>query len=277
MEILSTRILRIIFSLALSGIFLSGCSNYGLDVVKVDKDFFMLPGEGGNSGVIIGDSVVLVIDTKMKQGAERFHRWVEDRAKNKRIVIVNTHIHKDHTGGNHYYEDIEIIAGDYGTQFWLANNTREDMPNRWLSDTMEVNLGNETAIIENIGQAHTFDDVIVYLENRKVVFAGDIVLNGYHPYLDESSGSNVEDYIAAMDHITEKYVIKTVVPGHGELGTSQLIQNFRQYFVDLKAASEDIDQTDVMRKKYAKYLNLPVNKAGFDQTIKFIRSNASLR
>ncbi len=67
------------------------------------------------------------------------------------------------------------------------------------------------------------------------------------------------------------------MPGHGELGTSQLIQNFRQYFVDLKAASEDIDQTDVMRKKYAKYLNLPVNKAGFDQTIKFIRSNASLR
>ncbi len=237
----------------------------------------MLPGEGGNSSVVIGDSVILVVDTKMKQGAERFHRWVEDRAKNKRIVIVNTHIHKDHTGGNHYYENVEIIAGDYGTQFWLANNSREDMPNRWLSDTIVVDLGNEKAVIENVGQAHTFDDVIVYLENRKVVCAGDIVLNGYHPYLDETVGSNVDDYIVAMDHITDKYDVKNVVPGHGDLGTAQVIKNFRQYFVDMKAASEDIDQTDAMRKKYGKYLNLPVNKAGFDQTIKFIRSNASLR
>jgi metallo-beta-lactamase class B len=190
---------------------------------------------------------------------------------------VNTHIHKDHTGGNHYYENAEIIAGDYGTQFWLQNNAREDMPNHWLTDTMVLDLGGEIVTIENVGQAHTFDDVIVYLRNRATIFTGDIVLNGYHPYLDESVGANVDDYMSAMDHMTSEYDIKTVVPGHGDMGGEELITIFDQYFQDMKAASEDIDQTDAMRKKYGLYRSLPINKAGFDETIRFIRSNASLR
>lgn len=256
---------------------LSGCSNYGLDVEKIDPDFYVLPGEGGNSGVLIGDSVIVVIDTKMKQGAERFNRWVMDRAKGKRIVVVNTHIHKDHTGGNHYFGDAQIVAGDYGNQFWLDHNAREDMPNHWLTDTMQLDIGGEIVTIQNIGQAHTFDDVIVYLRNRQTIFTGDIVLNGYHPYLDESVGSNVDDYVTAMNHILDDYSVMTVVPGHGNMGGKELITGFRQYFLDMKTASEDVDLTDEMRKKYKSYRSLPVNKASFDHTISFIRSNASLR
>jgi hypothetical protein len=103
------------------------------------------------------------------------------------------------------------------------------------------------------------------------------VLNGYHPYLDESVGSNVDDYISAMDHMESTYQIETVIPGHGEMGGAELITIFHQYFDDLKMASEDIDLTEAMRKKYGLYRNIPVNKAGFDQTIQFIRSNLSVR
>ncbi|HUM47676.1 MAG TPA: MBL fold metallo-hydrolase [Chitinophagales bacterium] len=269
--------LRLILNALLLFFIFSGCSNYGLDVEKMDPDFYVLPGEGGNSGVLIGDSVILIIDTKMKQGAERFHRWVMDRAENRRIVVVNTHIHKDHTGGNHYYENAEIVAGDYGNSFWLENNAREDMPNHWLVDTMQIDVGGEIVTIENIGQAHTFDDVVVYLRNRKTLFTGDLVLNGYHPYLEESVGANVDDYVTAMNHLMEQYDVSTVVPGHGQVGGTELITGFRQYFLDMKSASEDVDLTDAMRKKYKSYRSLPVNKAGFEQTISFIRSNASLR
>lgn len=256
---------------------LSGCSNYGLDVEKVDADFFVFPGEGGNSGVLIGDSVLVVVDTKMKQGAERFHRWVMDRAKGKRIVVVNTHIHKDHTGGNHYFENAEIVSGDYGNEFWLRNNAREDMPNHWLTDTMQLDVGGEIVTIENIGRAHTFDDVVVYFRNRKTMFTGDVVLNGYHPYLDESVGANVDDYLTAMQDLEQDYDIKTVIPGHGAMGGRNLITVFRQYLLDMKAAADDVDVAEKMRKKYKNYRSAPVNKAGFDQTIYYIRSNVSLR
>jgi cyclase len=245
--------------------------------VKIDSNFYVLPGEGGNSGVLLSDSVVLVIDTKMKQGGERFHRWVEDRAEGKKVIVVNTHIHKDHTGGNHYYSNSEIIAGDYGSEFWLGNNSREDMPNNWLADKMELTVGDEKVTIENIGQAHTFADVIVYLANRKVLFTGDVVLNGYHPYLDESVGTNVDNYVPTMNHMLSDFALKTVVPGHGDIGGPEVIQNFHGYFTDMQAASENPDLIDAMRKKYSLYKSMPVNKAGFDQTIQFIRNNGSLR
>ncbi|MEP7128102.1 MAG: MBL fold metallo-hydrolase, partial [Chitinophagales bacterium] len=171
----------------------------------------------------------------------------------------------------------EIVSGDYGNQFWLQNNAREDMPNHWLVDTMQLDVGGEIVTIENIGQAHTFDDVIVYLRNRKTLFTGDVVLNGYHPYLEESVGANVDDYVTAMDHMLKMYDVTTVVPGHGEMGNEDLITYFRQYFEDMKTASEDVDLAESMRKKYKDYRSAPVNKAGFDQTISYIRSNASLR
>jgi len=256
---------------------LSGCSDFGLDVHKVDDHFYVILGDGGNSGVLIGDTSVLVIDTKMKQSAERLHQWVDNKAKGKRVYIVNTHIHKDHTGGNHLYDHPTVIAGDYGVQFWNAVNAKEDMPNQWLADSIVMNFGDETVLIQNIGQAHTFDDVIVYLQNHKTLFTGDVVLNQYHPYLDEHAGSSVDNYITVQTKMLEQYPDVTVVPGHGNIGESQLIFDFRQYMIDMKEAASNPDVEETMREKYIEYLSLPINKAGFDQTLQYIRKSETLR
>jgi len=226
---------------------------------------------------LICDSAILIIDTKVKSGAERMHRWIENKAPKKKVYIVNTHIHKDHTSGNHLYDHPVIIAGDYGTQFWNAVNAREDMPNRWLSDSLTINFGDETVFIENMGQAHTFDDVIVYLKQHKTLFTGDLVLNKYHPYLDEHAGAIVDGYINAQTRLLDQYPDVSVVPGHGDVGESQLIFDFRQYMFDAKEAASNPDEEENIRQKYFDYLSLPINKAGFDQTLKYIRNTESLR
>ena len=55
----------------------NSCRDYGLKVKKIDDDFYLILGEGGNSGVLFSDSNVIVIDTKVKTGAERMRRWVQ--------------------------------------------------------------------------------------------------------------------------------------------------------------------------------------------------------
>lgn len=253
------------------------CTDYGLNVKKLDDHLYAVLGEGGNSGVFICDTAVVVIDTKMKQGAERLYRWVNDRAKGKKIYIINTHVHKDHTSGNHLYSNAIIMAGDYGVQFWDALSSKEDLPNRWLADTLLLPMGDDTLLIENVGQVHTFSDVIVYFKNRKVLFAGDIVLNKYHPYLDEHAGSNIENYINTLSGFIKEFTIKQVVPGHGEIGGSELVNNFRQYMIDMEDVAAYPDNEIKMREKYSKYLSLPLNRAGFDQTISFIQKSGTLR
>ena len=273
------RIFNLRFALLIPFIFslLASCTDYGLDIEKIDDNFYVILGEGGNSGVLISDTVVLVIDTKMKQGAERLRQWVEDHAEGKKIYLVNTHLHNDHCSGNHLYKDPEVIAGDYGEQFWNAVASREDMPDRWLQDKIEMSVGDEQVIIANIGQAHTFADVIVFLKNRKALFTGDVVLNGYHPYLDEHVGSNVDNYLHAMDDMLFSYDAQVVVPGHGETGDMQTVRDFRQYLMDMKEAAENPDKEMEMREKYFNYGNIPLNKAGFDQTLKYIRESETLR
>jgi glyoxylase-like metal-dependent hydrolase (beta-lactamase superfamily II) len=213
----------------------------------------------------------------MKQGAERLHQWVEAKAKGKKVYIVNTHIHKDHTAGNHLYNHPTVIAGDYGVQFWNAVNAKEDMPNVWLSDSLTMKFGDETVLIENIGQAHTFDDVIVFLKKHQTLFTGDVVLNKYHPYLDEHVGSSVDNYIVAQTKMLQQFPDVTVIPGHGEIGEAQLIFDFRQYMIDMKSAASNPDEEDKMRDKYSDYSSIPINKAGFDQTLQYIRKSETLR
>ena len=71
--------------------------------VQYDKQLTLVFGEGGgNSGILVSDSVVLVIDSKMNKGALEFYDTVKQIAGNKPIILVNTHIHIDHTGGNKY-------------------------------------------------------------------------------------------------------------------------------------------------------------------------------
>jgi len=146
-----------------------------------------------------------------------------------------------------------------------------------LSDSLTLNFGDEKVMIQNIGQAHTFDDVIVFLTNHKTLFTGDIVLNKYHPYLDEHVGSNVDGYIAVQSKMLEEYPDVTVVPGHGDIGESQLIYDFRQYFRDLETAASNPEKEEEIQVQYINYLSLPINKAGYEQTLKYIRNTESLR
>jgi glyoxylase-like metal-dependent hydrolase (beta-lactamase superfamily II) len=274
----NTQLLFHLFLFTSSVLIFSSCgSNYGLDVRQYDKNFCVMIGEGGNSGVLICDTAVLVIDTKVKTGATQLEQWVQHYAPNRHIYIVNTHIHRDHTGGNHLYPNAKIIAGNYGEEFWLKNNDREDMPTIWLADSMNLKFGDETVLIQNIGQAHTFEDLVVYLKNRQVLFTGDVVLNGYHPYFDDNVGSNFDNYLMSFDRFQKEFVIKSVVPGHGDDGGPELIDDFRQYFNDMMEASTDPAKMDEMRAKYANYLSAPINKAGFDQTIRAIRERVPAR
>lgn len=256
---------------------LTSCSDYGLKVKKIDDDFYLILGEGGNSGVLFTDSAVLVVDTKVKSGAERMRRWVEDRAGGRKIYIINTHVHKDHSAGNHLYSDPVIFAGDYGDRFWNAVGAREDLPNRWVSDTLSLNLGNERVFIRNIGQAHSFNDLIVYLEKRKALFTGDVVLNKVHPFLDDHVGADVDKYLAAINDMLFHFDAALVVPGHGVPGTKEVIVLFKNYLLDMKETASNADLEPSMQEKYLDWTSLPINKAGFDETLAYIRKSTSLR
>ncbi len=75
-------------------------------VISYDKNLTIILGGGGNSGILTSDSLVLVIDTKQDEGAKMLHDTVMKIAAGRPILVINTHLHKDHSSGIIYTKGV---------------------------------------------------------------------------------------------------------------------------------------------------------------------------
>jgi cyclase len=243
-----------------------------MKTIHYDKNFTIVTGGGGNSGILTSDSVVLIVDTKMKDGIKPFYDSVMQVAGNKHIIIVNTHIHSDHVGGNSMYKGATIIAGgNYDKAQWSKENGEESLPTQWVKDSLIIHVGDETVTILNLNfPAHTQSDVFVYLQNRKVLFTGDVVLNASAPALFSQYKASTKGYLAAFDTIEHRFDIKTVVPGHGAIGGKEVIDNYRTFFEDMYVAALDKDKKGPLMAKYKSWRQIPVLMSP-DATVSYIK------
>lgn len=228
------------------------------ETLQYDKELTLVLGGGGNSGILVSDSLVMVIDTKMDEAAEALSKQVLQLAGNKAVLVVNTHYHGDHSKGNKYYEGKNILAGgNYTKEFWEKECGKEGMPTTWLKDRMDIKMGDDTATIINLGKnIHTASDVMVYLHRRKMLFGGDVILNKQVPAI--LGVADPDGYLAAFDMLPKQFDIQKVVPGHGPVGGIEIIDNFRQYFLDMKTAAADGTKKDELVAKYKDWGQIPV-------------------
>jgi glyoxylase-like metal-dependent hydrolase (beta-lactamase superfamily II) len=239
---------------------------------QIDNNLTIYLGGGGNSGILVTDSAVVVIDTKMGTEAENLYNIAKEKARGKKFIVINTHYHGDHTKGNMFYKGSRIYIGNYEKSFLSENMDRENRPTEFVKKELKLNLGDETVQIFNLGQAHTFDDVVVYLENRRVMFTGDLVFNKINPVLKKESGTNVDSWILALNAILMGWEISTLVPGHGAPGTKDIAVWMREYLEDMQDAVENPGKADKMKTKYKSWVVLP-DMSSPEKTIEFIREN----
>jgi cyclase len=186
------------------------------------------------------------------------YKTVKQIAGPKPILVINTHIHPDHTKGNIHYKGQQIMAGgNYSPEFWMREAGKESMPTQWLKDRMDIRMGNDTVTILNLAKnIHTPSDVVVYLHKRKMLFTGDVVLNKQAPVL--LGNADPEGYLAAFDWLQKRFPILLVVPGHGDVGGPEVIDTFRQYFKDMKLAASDPSKEEELLAKYKDWNQLPI-------------------
>ncbi|MDB5271977.1 MAG: fold metallo-hydrolase [Chitinophagaceae bacterium] len=227
-------------------------------VIKYDKDLTIVEGGGGNSGILVSDSLVLVIDTKMGDAAEELSKMVHELAGNKPIVVVNTHYHSDHIKGNVFYKGQHIIGGgNYTKEEWIKEGGEETLPTQWVKDQLDIKMGDDTATIFNINRnAHTVSDVVVYLHKRKMLFTGDVILNQQAPAL-VSHAADPDGYLEDFNMLQKQFDIQQIVPGHGPIGGIEILNDFRQYFYDMETAANDDTKRGELVKKYDGWIQVP--------------------
>jgi cyclase len=168
-------------------------------------------------------------------------------------VVVNTHHHGDHTHGNYLTHPAAIVAHTRCREAMLASGVRPPQgvfePVDWgdlrlappiltFDDHLDVWAGETRLELHHIGTpAHTTNDVVVWLPDRRIMFAGDLVFNGGTPFMLMGS---IRGSLEALDRIRQ-FAPEVIVPGHGPVCDAGVLDRLVRYceFVEQLAAEID--------------------------------------
>ena len=186
-----------------------------------------------NSGVVIGDASVLVVDAQatpaMAKDVIARIRGITDKPI-KHVVL--SHYHAVRVLGASGYEGAEVIASDV-TRRLIVERGQQDMdseigrfprlfrgkesipgltwPQVTFNKQMTLWLGEREVQILHIGRSHTAGDTVVWLPKERVLFAGDAVEFGATPYCGDA---HFTDWPATLDAIRALKPEK-LAPGRG--------------------------------------------------------------
>ncbi len=243
--------------------------------IDYDKNLTILEGGGGNSIVLTSEdgAQALIVDTKNSKASKDVAAAV--RAKD--IIIVNTHVHIDHTGGNHLFPNATIIAGAYTPEQWNALAKTSKYPDKLLQPGKDTifKIGAETVRVRNMGKAHSWNDVIVYLDNRKFLITGDIVFRHMHPALFAQGGASVASWISVLHSLLIDYDAGHVLPGHGALSDRSALVEMKDYFVSIEGAIGNPEKMKAVKEKYKSYNGIPF-LSDFEKTKTFIENEKNI-
>jgi cyclase len=199
-----------------------------------------------NNGWIVFKDYVLVIDANYPSGASELIPKIRAITGKPIRFAFDTHHHGDHSYGNQIFVDNgataiahtgvieEMKRSEPGG--WEAS-TRPDVKASHLSPptvTFPKELyfddGVHRVELLHLGVAHTHGDAVAWLPKERILFTGDVCVNGPFNYVGDG---NVEKWIATLAE-ARKLGARVVCPGHGARGVESDLADQQFYFQQLR-------------------------------------------
>ncbi len=202
-----------------------------------------------DAGFIVGDDGVMVIDALAAPMHVRGFIAAIRRVTDKPFRhLINTHHHSDHVNGNQYFTGAEIVGHSYcreevlkmvpGPATWPKREGWSDgsEPRRILPPVTTIDgkmtyyYGKNVVELLPMAPAHTWGDMVVYLPQHKILFAGDVAFYYVAPFCQNAHPTKWIEWCQAI----ERMDVTTIVPGHGPIGGKNELAEMRGYLELLK-------------------------------------------
>lgn len=113
------------------------------------------------------------------------------------------------------------------------NEYRVTPPTKTFSDSLILHLDDMTVQLIYCGNAHTDNDIFIYIPEEKLVFTGDIFTSKSSFGFAVNKMNDVQQVIRSMDHCIEHPSgVEFVVPGHGECLSGKDFRALRDLLVE---------------------------------------------
>ena len=226
--------------------------------VKVSAHVYVIP-DGNvvlvpNIGIVVGSKATLVVDTGMgPRNGGAVLREVAKVSKNARLYLVTTHFHAEHVAGiaafppnttfvisRQQQKDLDELGPDLTKRFAgfspAIAELLKDAPVRHADVLFDreytIDLGGVRVRLLALGSTHTPGDTMAFVEQDRVLFAGDVVMN--RAPVAFSQTSSVQTWVNVLKQI-EPLHPTIVVPAHGPVGDGSAIAQQRAVLEGLQA------------------------------------------
>src|SRR3954449_11878203 len=196
-----------------------------------------------NTGFLVGPDGVTSIDTCSTELRTRTYLDTVARVTTAPVrTLLNTHSHPDHTTGNGLLPGATIVAHEAARTEMIALGQIHpagvweefdagDLPFAppFLTFRDEVTLwvGDRRCEVRYVGgPAHTTGDVVVWVPDASVLYAGDMLFNGGTPFL---MGGSVAGAVEVLERVVAPLGARTIVPGHGPVCGPEVIGEVLAY------------------------------------------------
>ena len=199
-----------------------------------------------NSGFIVGQNKTLIIDSGANYiSAQTILGYAKCASGDNEFIIVNTEPHFDHIGGNCYFAELDIpilghaeinrtmdefvgLKAEYNRSITskVRREKHEEEHLFWKTSPVSpsVKIKDQITKIELGGidieliltPGHSPQNLVVWSKDEKILFAGDTIIQGYIPNMEDSTVEGWQDWLNSLDLI-EKLNPNILIPGHGNI------------------------------------------------------------
>jgi glyoxylase-like metal-dependent hydrolase (beta-lactamase superfamily II) len=242
-------------------------------ILPVQGNVYMLVSGGGNITAQIGNEGVLLIDTGSAPSSAAVLEALRKLTDKPIRIIINTHAHPDHAGGNETLAKAgKWLGGNAPGNSGLATTgarviaheqvlarmsaptgQRPPVPfGAWPTETFfgedkEIFFNDEAIQLLHQPAAHTDGDLIVFFRRSDVVSTGDVFLTTTYPMIDRQNGGSLQGEIDALNRVLDVMIPKDkeeggtyAVPGHGRLCDEADVVEYRDMLTIVRDRIRDL-------------------------------------
>ncbi|MCC6244071.1 MAG: MBL fold metallo-hydrolase [Gemmatimonadaceae bacterium] len=202
----------------------------------------MITGSGGTIGYLINRDGAVAIDSQYANTAPVCIAGLKERSPKGVSLLVNTHHHGDHTGGNAAFRPmVSKIVQQVNCATWhkrVAEQSNSVAAQAFadvtFTDVWTSDFGDERLEARYYGPGHTGGDCVVTMQRANVMHLGDLYFNRAHPNIDRAAGAQIANWIVALEKITASANADTLfIAGHAKAGAASTsradVLHFRDY------------------------------------------------
>jgi metallo-beta-lactamase class B len=207
-----------------------------LEIMQISEHVYLhisngiIPGYGrvsSNGAVVISKGEAVLLDTPVNDTiTELLVKYLQNSLKVKIKYFVPNHWHSDCVGGLAYLQKTRIQSIANKMTVDIAKSKGHPVPDKHFDKNYTLKCGGLKLLCFYPGAAHTTDNIVVWIPEDKVLFAGCMAKAVDWETLGNTADGSLPDYARTIKTVMQKFPeAQIVIPGHGKPGGMEVLEH----------------------------------------------------